>query len=290
MKRINHQSFTKTGIPSDVYDRKYFLYGSGGMQPLVRAVRTGDFKNVYRYNVYSSAIEMTEPKKTDRVMDIGCGRGELCVMLAKRGVSVLGIDYAKDSVALCEELRGMLPANQKKLINFQRGSLLDRNLKLKKNYYDFIYFLGVIEHMTVSEANRALEKIYSLLRKGGRVVIHTNNFYFEKLAHLGVAFVYHGFRVFTDFGSKSIEKTKNPYEHFHINYYSSDSLTKALRGSGFDTQVSFVRPKNVKEVKNLISPGNSILRRPVPYIIYWLARTPTVGFLSPSIWAIGTKI
>lgn len=279
----------KTGISSELYDQEYYLSEAGGKESLEQAIRSGDFSNIFHSHIYQAALEISNPKPTDHILDIGCGRGELSFMLAKQGIPVAGIDYSSDSIALCNELRSCLPDTHKKLVSFRKMNILDDDLDLEDEAFDVIFFTDVIEHLTASEGKKALTNMHRLLRPGGRVVIHTNNLYFEKLAYRAVAFYYHGLKVFSAFGTKSIEESQSPYEHLHINYCSKQSLAGALRDIGFKAQVSYVRPTGLDQVRALIPPGDSLIRRPVPYLVYWLSKTPAIALLSPSLWGVGTK-
>lgn len=283
------ESQRRLGIPASVFDRKYFLSEGGGKQRLEKAVRSGDFSDILHAHVYKRAIELAHPKPTDRILDVGCGRGELAFMFAHRGFQVTGVDYSADSIKLCEELKGILPTHVQKKLIFKQGNILNGNLDLETEGFDLIFFLDVIEHLTASKGKKALENIYRILRPSGTLVIHTNNLVFEKIAYKAIAYFYHGLRAFTDFGDRSIRAAKTPYEHLHINYYSKRMLEKALKSAGFSAKVTYVQPENFDQVKALISPGKSLIRRLVPYLVWWLSKTPAIAVMSPSLWAVGVK-
>lgn len=280
---------SERGISAEKFDREYFLSEAGGKKRLVEAVRTGDFSRLLHTHVYQKAIELAHPKLTDRILDVGCGRGELAFMLAYRRVQVTGVDYSADSIQLCKELKGILPKRVQKKLSFKQANILDDHLDLEIEGYDLIFFLDVIEHLTALEGEKALQNIYRLLRPGGRLVIHTNNLLFEKVAYRVLAYFYHGLNAFTDFGKRSIQAAKTPYEHLHINYYSKRTLEKALKSAGFSAKVTYVQPENIDQVKALISPGKSLIRRPIPHLVWWLSKTPLIAVMSPSLWAVGEK-
>lgn len=286
---VSDSRLSERGIPAKMFNRKYFLSEGGGKKRLERAVQSGDFSGIVHAHVYQKAIELANPKPTDRILDVGCGRGELSFMLAYRGVQVTGVDYSADSIQLCEELKGILPKRVQKKLRFKQVNILDDRLNFETEAYDLIFFLDVIEHLATSEGEKALENIYRLLRPGGRLVIHTNNLLFEKVAYKALAYFYHGLKAFTDFGDRSIQESKTPYEHLHIRYYSKGMLARALREAGFAVKVWYTRPKSLDEVRDLISPGKSLIRRPIPHLVWWLSHTPLVAVMSPSLWAVGGR-
>lgn len=289
MRSLDTQNFSFGGIPPGFYSREYFLSESGGIKRLKRAVTSGDFGAIFHSHIYQNALKLGKPNASSFVLDVGCGRGELCFMLAYKGVRVVGIDYSADSIALCNELKRFLPKGKRKFVSFKHMDILSEPVDLKYEEYDLIYFLDVIEHLTSQEGVLALSTIHSLLRPGGKLIIHTNNMYFERYAYRAVAFVYHGWRAFTKFGTESIRAVHTPYEHLHIHYYTKSSLVAALKKVGYENNVKYVRPERVGEVKKLLPHGGALMKRPLAYLIYWFSKTPVIALLSPSVWGVGVK-
>ena len=54
-------------------------------------------------NVIYSALEKKLGRPL-RVLDLGCAQGFFCLSLAERGASVLGIDFLKENIDLCNAL------------------------------------------------------------------------------------------------------------------------------------------------------------------------------------------
>ena len=94
--------------------------------------------------------------KEARVLDVGCGTGELLLALQKMGASeVEGIDFN-------EKALGMLA---KKGIKGFKGTFED--FKKEEGYYDLIIMNNYLEHTTNPLAE--LEKAKKLLKKGGHL-------------------------------------------------------------------------------------------------------------------------
>jgi trans-aconitate methyltransferase len=49
-------------------------------------------------------VDLLDPKPGERVLDVGCGTGELTKVIADRGASVVGIDASADMIAKAREL------------------------------------------------------------------------------------------------------------------------------------------------------------------------------------------
>ena len=72
------------------------------------------------------AIESAWFQKGQRVIDIGCGNGEVSRWLAEQGFPVLGIDYSAAAIDNCRRLS----AGQGKPISFEVADLCDDALRL----------------------------------------------------------------------------------------------------------------------------------------------------------------
>ncbi len=99
-----------------------------------------------------------------RVLDFGCGDGfhiDILKRYGKRTWNVEGIDCDPRAVA-GGKLRGL---------TIHQGWI--EEVPLPENEYDFILMIMTIEHL--SDPAQSLQKVCSLLRPGGRVVIVTDN-------------------------------------------------------------------------------------------------------------------
>ena len=97
-----------------------------------------------------------------RLVDAGCGRGDLASHLTGRGWRVTGIE---PSASACEAARA-------RGIDARRGTVED--VELEAASYDAAIFRHSLEHVT--EPAHALERIRDSLRPGGWVLISVPNF------------------------------------------------------------------------------------------------------------------
>jgi 2-polyprenyl-3-methyl-5-hydroxy-6-metoxy-1,4-benzoquinol methylase len=113
-----------------------------------------------------SGCERAGDNVVEKILDLGCGRGELSYAMAKGGADVLAIDYSAASIKIAEK-------------NF--GGKLD-NLKYKKIdffeldpalIFDKIVASDLVEHIDTELFGRFLKSINAHLNKGGIFILHT---------------------------------------------------------------------------------------------------------------------
>jgi ubiquinone/menaquinone biosynthesis C-methylase UbiE len=151
-------------VPESVYDAEYYLRHCAGAQ----AWRESGGR---RFDpVYAGALNRAGLQPGERVVDVGSGRGELLVAAAEAGAaSVIGVEYSRAAVDLC---RRTLAAHASP--GSARVLLADaRALPIPDGEADLVTMLDVVEHLSPAELAQALGEGYRVLRKGGRVFIHT---------------------------------------------------------------------------------------------------------------------
>jgi 2-polyprenyl-3-methyl-5-hydroxy-6-metoxy-1,4-benzoquinol methylase len=113
-----------------------------------------------------------------RMMDIGCGSGELCLELADLGISALGIDFSEKMIALCEEKKALLARDK---ATFLHQSIFD--YRGEPESLDLISALGFIEYISWEELGRLLELCHRLLKQHGALVVGSRNRLFNVLSY-----------------------------------------------------------------------------------------------------------
>ncbi|MBK8443845.1 MAG: class I SAM-dependent methyltransferase [Sphingobacteriales bacterium] len=100
------------------------------------------------------------------ILDIGCGFGSLLLFLQQRGYTQLsGIDISAEQVQVAQSL-GLSQVLCTDAIQF---------LAEKKQLYDCIFCIDVIEHLEKSEALSLLQQIRHSLKVGGSAIFRTPN-------------------------------------------------------------------------------------------------------------------
>ena len=102
-------------------------------------------------------------KKNDRILDIGCGAGTIGIFLATHEYTVKGIDISQSAIHTANESAQYLHLQN---VQFEVNKFPYDDIDGK---YDFIICSEVLEHL--KEEKKALEKIYTLLRKNGTLLI-----------------------------------------------------------------------------------------------------------------------
>lgn len=101
-------------------------------------------------------------RKTNKLLDVGCGIGYFLDVAKERGWEVYGTEYTDKAIEICEA----------KGITMHKGVLNPENYPAGS--FDVITSFEVIEH--INSPNPEIHNISSLLRKGGLFYVTTPNF------------------------------------------------------------------------------------------------------------------
>lgn len=168
-----------------------------------------DERTMALYRSYLERISKITGKKTGRLLDIGCSTGSFLVAARSMGWEVEGLEIGKASSEYASGELGL---------NVQNGSIYDFDVNTK---YDVIVFLEVIEHL--EEPQKALQKIASMLDKGGVLLLSTPNY--DSLYR----------RVH---GSKWWVIN---CEDEHIMFFNMGNLSRMLENTGFSVKFRLIR-------------------------------------------------
>ena len=104
-----------------------------------------------------------------RILDIGCGTGQLAVECALQGHVAVGVDYAPEMI---EAARAW---NEQQLgtADFSCSSIFD--LDLSPSSFDVVSGMGLIEYMSLSEIDSLLRQVHSLLASDGTLILGSRN-------------------------------------------------------------------------------------------------------------------
>jgi len=99
-----------------------------------------------------------------RVLDLGCGTGEVDIILAEWGATVEGVDLNEKSILRARILADKFAYGDR--LSFHVGNVLD---KPTGSGYDFAISIGVIAH--VADQDKLLSNLASSVKRGGFVVL-----------------------------------------------------------------------------------------------------------------------
>ncbi|MDQ3838604.1 MAG: class I SAM-dependent methyltransferase [Thermoproteota archaeon] len=277
------------GIPESHYTKDYYFsgeyYGSANEYKLFT-------KGGKPATVYLRALSYLQNISSGKFLDVGCGRGELVLHLARLGRSAIGIDYSKSAIEICQDTLIKEKAPVRRLGQFKLANVT--NLPFKDETFDAVFMLDVIEHLTKQDTEKALSELKRVLKKGGRIIVHTNNKFFERGTKLFITASYHGLKAFLHPKKYLLQPSHpdHPYEYMHINYITPTWLARYLRNQGFQTKTEYVKPNKKSELQNYVDfLERERWKKLVYYNIVWaILNSPLLLFFSPTFWLAGTKI
>jgi len=107
-------------------------------------------------------------KKTDNILEIGCGSGLGSIFLSQHCKHLTGIDIKKS------EIQDAISINKRKNVDFINVDFFNKEFS---NKFDVIVCLDVIEHMPERIGNKLVNKISKLIKQTGMAVIGTPSIY-----------------------------------------------------------------------------------------------------------------
>jgi 2-polyprenyl-3-methyl-5-hydroxy-6-metoxy-1,4-benzoquinol methylase len=207
----------------------------------------------YRYHMIADFPEIITADKQSKVLDLGCGTGQLLKVLEDLGYTNLsGIEYDKGQF---EEAKKLVPHAELK-----QGDIFVY-LKEMTQKYDMVFMVDVIEHIQKDDIVALLTLIQKVLAPGGKLFIRTPNADFPLTAPR--------FRY--------IDIT-------HTTIFTQESMATLLRLSGFSSfafRPSYIPRSGIKkiffEIIRII--GDSLLRL---YLYVYIHEAAKRAILSPN--------
>jgi SAM-dependent methyltransferase len=107
--------------------------------------------------------------RSESMLDVGCGTGELVIEMAAKGVQATGIDFAPEMIRACEEKRLAEGADSR----FQCCSVFD--YRAEDESEALVSALGFIEYISPTELRDFLVFARRVLRQGGALAVGSRN-------------------------------------------------------------------------------------------------------------------
>jgi cyclopropane fatty-acyl-phospholipid synthase-like methyltransferase len=130
------------------------------------------------------ALSKLELREEDVLLDVGTGLGEIAVLAAKKCRLVIGIDIARECLRrACEKAKRVGVEN----VIFAYGSFEDPSAELNLDTYPINKVLALysMHHLPDHLKKRALEKLFDLIKRPGRIVIGDIMFFEDPEKHRG---------------------------------------------------------------------------------------------------------
>ncbi len=214
-------------LPSDIYDREYFLSDKcegwdrfrvdNGLSALKQA-----------------QVRALDPRPGRRVLDAGCGRGEVLLACAQAGAEVAGLDYSEAAVQITSEVLTGVPG-----ADVRRGDVTA--LPWDDAGFDAVLFGDVIEHLDPDQAVAAIAELRRVLAPGGMLLVHTapNRLFLDvtwPLARLLLRAIGRGE------SARGLDHWIAESKAYHVNEQTLHSLRRAMRAGGFAEPVVWLDP------------------------------------------------
>ncbi|NQU95477.1 MAG: class I SAM-dependent methyltransferase [Candidatus Omnitrophica bacterium] len=113
-----------------------------------------------------------------KVVDLGCGGGQLSCALAESGHTVVGIDQSDKMVNIAQKNRSTLPAKLQKRINIIRCPIESNNLK--EHSFDAVTAMGLIGYLR--DDNILFKIAHRLLKPNGIFLVSCRNRLFNMVS------------------------------------------------------------------------------------------------------------
>jgi ubiquinone/menaquinone biosynthesis C-methylase UbiE len=208
-------------VPAEVYDQSYYLNSMEGADEFIDS---GGQKLSYRLEF---SINLAKITPGERVLDIGCGRGEAALNCALRGAKAHGLDYSSAAMHIARQLMDYARRND---MDMSLEQALADQLPFADNSFDKVFMLDIVEHLHQPDLERTFVEVYRILKPGANLVIHTmpNADYYR--------WGYPMYRsVMALFGQKLPRDPRSRWYRgdTHVNIQNPRRLRQALIESGF---------------------------------------------------------
>ena len=226
-------------VRPELYDEAYFLSSCEGYKEFITS------EGAHLSRRLTQALEAAEIAPGMRVLDVGCGRGEILQHCAELGAQAYGMDYALVAAQMAQRLA----TGDGEEGNAAYVCLADaKQLPFSATSFDRVLMFDLVEHLHPWELDQALAEVRRVLRPDGRLIIHTApNVWYNRFAYPVVRFV----RALMN------QKTNYPRDpraivpanlDVHVNEQSAWSLWWVLRRAGFRARVWLdTPPQNRRE-------------------------------------------
>ena len=153
------------GLDPNLYTEEYYLTNCAGFD---------EFKKTKGEKLdprLKKALSYAKVRSGMRVLDVGCGRGELVFWAARQGARAIGIDYSKVAIRLAKKALKTQGKEVKKKAKFLVKNA--KEMDFESESFDWIFLTDVLEHLYPEEQEVVLDKIYKILKKGGKIIART---------------------------------------------------------------------------------------------------------------------
>lgn len=216
-------------VSPHLYTREYFTTDCEGYDLFLRGAEDLPERIV-------EALDSAGDLRGKRILDIGCGRGELACEAARRGAGAVGIDYSQAAIELSRERLAAMDESLRGRVEFHLADA--KGLAFAGGSFDTVFLVDVYEHLHPYEIEHTLAEVGRVLRPGGRLIVHTGpNTWFYRF----------GYPLVRGAARRLLrrefpEDLRGQYDDvMHVNEQNPLSLYRGLTSAGFRAAV---RPRS----------------------------------------------
>lgn len=229
-----------TPISADSYDRAYFLEHMDGADEFVYTQGQTVAPRLHY------ALQLAHVQPGQRVLDIGCGRGEATWRCAERRGRAHGLDFSWDALQISRQLA--LRAKEQGLqIELEQASAY--HLPFANDSFDTALMFDIAEHLYAEELLATFAQVRRVLKQRGRLIVHTmpNADYYR--------WGYPVYRALMRLLGHKLPR--DPRQRWyrgetHVNVQTPRSLRKALQAAGFVSVKVWLRPLGGSALSRLL--------------------------------------
>jgi len=273
----------RRSLPPDLYTEEYFLHACEGYEEFSES--QGE-RLSRRLSAAFAAAAVTPGMK---VLDVGCGRGEILRHCARLGADAYGIDYAPAAIDLANKVVAGERQSPGKMGAAHVAQADAKVLPFPNDTFDRVLMFDVVEHLFPWELDQSMAEVKRVLRSpdpasgkpGGVFIVHTApNVWYDRYAYPVV-------RLVRRLMGQGARYPKNPRllnvaanADVHVNEQSQWSLGRTLRRAGLRHVKVWLDspPQNRKE---------NVLFAAARFALFELP--PFRYFFEREVFAVGTK-
>ncbi len=193
-----------------------------------------------------AAFELAGVLPGMRVLDVGCGRGEVLLHCAQPGAFACGVDYAPAALRLAQQVVTSLDPQAPGRIAL--GQANARQLPFANASFDRVMLFDVVEHLHPWELQAALLEVRRVLKPQGRLIIHTApNVWYDRYAYPMVRLVRRLMGQGAQYPRDPRQFLVDVNTHVHVNEQSLLSMRRVLRRAGFHGRVWLDSPPQQRD-------------------------------------------
>lgn len=261
----------RPSVPPTKYDERYFLTACEGHQEFLVS------EGAHLSRRLRQAFAVAEVRPGMRVLDVGCGRGEILLHCTQLGALAYGIDYAPVAVRLSRQLaegRGLAD----RIGVYQADA---KRLPFPAEYFDRVLMFDIVEHLYPWELHQALLEVHRVLAPAGHLIVHTApNRWYDRFAYPVVRLVRRLMGQGAAYPRDPRALNVQVNTDVHVNEQDVLSLRQVLKRAGFRSRVWLDTPPQQRVEPKVLAAMRYVLFN------WW----PFRWFFERELFAVASKL